>query len=67
MRAGTLGELLADAGAVVGGGAALGATVAFVVGSVVHDFCADVDPDRWARRGGLVGGAFGLLVFVEGA
>jgi hypothetical protein len=67
MRSGTLGELLADGGAVGGGGAAHGATVFFVAGSLVHDFGADIDPEAWARRGGLLGGAFGLVVFLEGA
>ena len=67
MRAGSLGEFLAEAGAVVGGGAALGATVFFVGASLVHNFGADIDPEVWARRGGLLGGAFGLVVFLEGA
>ncbi len=67
MKSGPLGELLADAGAVVGGTAALGATLGFVAGSLVHDLRADVDPDTWARKGGMLGGVFGLLVFVDGA
>ena len=67
MRAGTLGDFLAEAGAVVGGTAALGATVGFVGASLVREVRPDVDPDAWARVGGFWRGAFGLLVFLEGA
>ena len=67
MRAGTLGELLADAGAVVGGGAALGATVGFVLGSLAQEFGANADPERWTRRGGQLGGIVGIVAFLEGA
>jgi hypothetical protein len=59
-----LGDFLAEGGAIVGGGAALGATIGFIVGSVVHDFRPETDPDFWARRGGLLGGAFGLVILV---
>jgi hypothetical protein len=55
-----LGDFLAEGGAVVGGGAALGAALFFVAGSVYHDFRPDADPDEWARRGALFGGLFGL-------
>ena len=67
MKSGPLGELLADAGAVVGGTAALGATVGFVAGSLVRDFRPATDPDAWARRGALLGGLAGLVIFLEGA
>ncbi len=63
MRSGALGELLADAGAVVGGGAALGATVFFVVGSVARDLGMNADPEVWPRRGGLWGGLAGIVAF----
>jgi hypothetical protein len=59
---GDLGDFLADAGAVVGGSAALGAAVGFVTGSLVHDFRPDADPDLWARKGGLYGGVLGMAV-----
>jgi hypothetical protein len=67
MRAGSLGEFLADAGAVVGGGAALGATFGFVIGSLAQDLGVDADPDVWARQGGLWGGVAGIVLFIEGA
>ena len=57
MKSGPLGELLADAGAVVGGTAALGATFGFVAGSLVRDFRPTTDPDAWARRGALWAGS----------
>jgi hypothetical protein len=64
---GDLGDFLAGGGAIVGGGAALGATVFFIAGSIVHDLRPDTDPDAWARRGALVGGVFGLTVLlIEG-
>jgi hypothetical protein len=40
---GELGDFLADAGAVVGGATALGATLGFIVGSVIHDFAPKAD------------------------
>jgi hypothetical protein len=61
-----LGDFLAEGGAIVGGGAALGATIFFVAGSVVHDFRPQTDPEQWARRGGLFGGVFGLVVLLAG-
>jgi hypothetical protein len=59
-----LGDFLAEGGAVVGGGAAMGAVVGFVLGSIVHDFRPEVDPDVWARKPALYGGVvgFGLLL-----
>jgi hypothetical protein len=60
-----LGDFLAEAGAVVGGSAALGATLGFIVGSLVHDFRPETDPDLWARRGGLYGGMFGLVALLD--
>ncbi len=67
MRAGSLGEFLAEAGAVVGGGAALFATLGFIAGSLVRELDPNADPHVWARRGGLLGGAFGLVIFLDGA
>jgi hypothetical protein len=67
MRAGTLGELLADAGAVVGGGAALGVTVGFVLGALARDLGMNAEPDVWARHGGVWGGVAGIVAFLEGA
>jgi hypothetical protein len=57
---GDLGDFLAEGGAVVGGGAALGATLFFIVGSIVHDFRPESDPDQWARNGAAFGGAVGV-------
>ena len=57
-----LGDFLAEGGAIVGGSAALGATLGFIAGSVVHDFRPQTDPEYWARRGGLFGGVFGLVI-----
>jgi hypothetical protein len=58
-----LGDFLAEGGAIVGGGAALGATIGFIVGSLVHDFHQKTDPDAWARRWGVFGGVVGLIAF----
>jgi hypothetical protein len=58
---GDLGDFLAEGGAVVGGGAALGATVFFIAGSILHDFRPETDPDRWARQGAALGGVAGLV------
>jgi hypothetical protein len=58
---GDLGDFLTEAGAVVGGGAALGATVFFIAGSLVHDFRPQTDPDLWARQGAALGGVAGLV------
>jgi hypothetical protein len=64
---GDLGRFLAEGGAVVGGGAALGATLGFLAGSVAHEFRPDIDADDWARRWGFYGGLAGLVVFLDGA
>jgi hypothetical protein len=61
---GALGDFLAEGGAVVGGGAALGATVFFITGSLVHDFRPESDPDQWARNGAAFGGVVGLGVLL---
>jgi hypothetical protein len=61
-----LGDFLAEGGAVVGGGAALGATIGFIAGSLIHDFKPSVDPDRLARLLALYGGVFGLAVLILG-
>jgi hypothetical protein len=57
---GDLGDFLAEGGAVVGGGAALGATLFFIAGSLVRDFRPGTDPDQWAREGAALGGVLGL-------
>jgi len=61
---GEVGEFLADGGAIVGGGAVLGATLGFIAGSLVRDFRPDTDPEFWARTWGLWGGVGGVLVLV---
>ena len=61
-----LGNFLAEGGAVVGGGAALGGTLVFIAGSLVRDFRPETDPDNRARRGALFGGVFGLVVLISG-
>ena len=61
---GDLGEFLAEGGAIVGGGAAMGATFFFIAGSVVHDFRSETDLEQWARNGALLGGVFGLVIVV---
>jgi hypothetical protein len=61
---GELGDFLADAGAVIGGATVLGAACGFIVGSIVHDFRPQTDPDEWARRGGLYCGVGGLVIVV---
>jgi hypothetical protein len=60
-----LGDFLAEGGAIVGGCAALGATIGFIIGSVVHDFRPETDPDHWARRWAAFGGVAGLVVLLE--
>jgi hypothetical protein len=61
-----LGDFLAEGGAVVGGGAALGAVVGFIAGSLARDFGVEADPDEWARQVGMLGGVFGLMVLIDG-
>ncbi|MGH2947987.1 MAG: hypothetical protein ACRDPC_17340 [Solirubrobacteraceae bacterium] len=58
---GELSQFLANGGAVVGGGAAFGAALGFVVGSIVHDFRPSTEPEVLARKGGLLGGVAGLV------
>jgi hypothetical protein len=60
-----LGDFLAERGAIVGGAAVLGATVGFIIGSVVQDFRPETDPDEWARRFGALGGVAGLVILLE--
>jgi hypothetical protein len=62
---GSFADFLADGGAVVGGGAAFGATLGFIVGSLAHDFRPEVDPDKYARVGALLGGVCGLVALVD--
>jgi hypothetical protein len=50
-----LGSLLADAGAVVSGSAALGATVLFVGAIVARELGLDVEPLRVAEYGAAAG------------
>jgi hypothetical protein len=61
---GDLGDFLAEGGAVVGGSAAFGATLGFIAGSLIHDFKPSVNPERWARFGGVYGGVFGLVALI---
>jgi hypothetical protein len=60
-----LGDFLAEGGAIVGGGAAMGAVLGFVLGSLVHDFRPSTDPDLWARRWGLFGGLVGVVAVID--
>jgi len=62
---GDLGSFLAEGGAIVGGGAAMGATIGFVIGSLVHDCRPEVDPEAVARRFGLLGGLAGLVALID--
>ena len=57
---GDLADFLAEGGAVVGGGAAFGATVGFIAGSLVHDLRPQTDPDYGHEREAL-GGVAGLV------
>jgi hypothetical protein len=59
-----LTSLLADAGSVAGGGAAVFGTAAFVAGSLARDLGVDVDPVEVAERGALFGAMFGLVAYV---
>ena len=45
----------------------LGATLGFMVGSLLHDFLPAVDPDEWARQGGFFGGLAGLVALAQRA
>jgi hypothetical protein len=61
---GELGHFLVEGGAIVGGGAAIGAVLGFVAGSVVHDLRPETDPDTWARKCGALGGVAGFCILV---
>ena len=61
---GELGNFFAEGGAVVGGGAALGATLGYIAGSVLHDFQPAIDPGEVARSDGLFGGVAGLAALL---
>ena len=63
-RSPDLAGVLADAGSVVAGGAALLGTLGFVGGSIARDLGLDVDPIRAAERGAAVGGVFGLAAVI---
>jgi hypothetical protein len=60
-----LGDFLAEGGAIVGGSAAIGATLGFIVGSIVQDFRPHTDPDRWTRTGAAFGGIVGLVALLD--
>jgi hypothetical protein len=60
-----LGDFLAEGGAIVGGGAAIGATLGFIAGSLLHDFRPQTDPDQWTRNGAAVGGIVGLVTLLD--
>jgi hypothetical protein len=56
-----LPKLLAEGGAVVAGGAAFFAAVAWILAGLLVDLgYTTIDPLRWAERGGQWGGVFGL-------
>ena len=59
---GDVGDFLAEAGAVVGRSAVLGATLGFIAGSILHDFRPQTDPDQWTRKGAAFGGVVDLGV-----
>ncbi len=51
-----LGDLLAEGGAVVGGGTAIGYALGWVVASLLRDAGArEVSTPTWARKGGQLG------------
>lgn len=55
--------LLAEAGAVVGGGAAVGGVVGFIVASVSRDLrLAEMEPVRTAEVGAAYGGLAGFVL-----
>ena len=60
-----LGDFLAQGGAIVGGGAALGAPIGLIVGTVIHDFRPQTDPDQYARRFGALGGVARLVALLD--
>ena len=60
-----LGDFLAEGGAIVGGGAALGAMFGFIIGTIVHDFRPETDPDVWTRNFAAFGGVVGLVALLD--
>jgi hypothetical protein len=60
-----LGDFLAEGGAIVGGGAAIGATIGFIAGSLLHDFRPKTDIDLWTRNFAAFGGVVGLVALLE--
>ena len=57
-------EFLERAGAIVGGGAALGGAVGFLLGSIGRDMgISQRDPLDLAETGAQVGGILGLVAF----
>jgi hypothetical protein len=59
-----LADLLAEAGTVVAGSAALFGTMGFVAAQLSRDLgIHDAEPVRWAERGTLWGGVFGLAAW----
>jgi len=64
---GQVGERLAEGGAIVGGTAALGATLGFIAGTIAHELDETNDPHQWARHLGTSGGLLGLYIWVKDA
>jgi hypothetical protein len=61
---GGLADFLAEAGAVVAGGAALGAAGGFVAASFLRDLGISADPVRWAEATAQLGGVFGAIALI---
>jgi hypothetical protein len=61
--AATVSDWLATAGETVGGGAALGAGVAWAGAAIVGTF-RTVDVGQWVLHGGGYGGLFGLTALI---
>lgn len=61
---GDLGSFFLEAGGIVAGAAALGASLAFVVASTLRDLGFDLDPLTFAERGAHLGGVAGLASLV---
>ena len=62
-----LSNFLEHAGAVVGGAAAFGGAIGYVMASLMLTFGNPATADRrldWAGRGGYLGGLFGLMVLI---
>lgn len=58
------GSFLANAGAVAGGGAVFGATLGYVVGSILQAFGLAIDRRNLAQDGAGLGGFFGICIVV---